>query len=236
MEIKATDNCSDKKASGFNAFDKLGPKGRVELFVTKGPLPIVTPIGEPLFPNSSIPVYKDASIDFSNTDLIRKEVYENIIVNQGKDAVITSLTTGFIKSIARMAVGDRGTIPSDSTVPKVPVPTMTALYNEVFRSDIEVTTLNVGTPTIHEVKFIKTFSALTIPLTSFSNQANPAVNEVGLILCDLLTGTPLPRPDVAAPNANLADEALFSIRCFKSVPFEAANEIAVTIRYSIYIE
>jgi hypothetical protein len=233
MDIK---NYIKNKFSGVNARDKLKPKGRVEIFVTRGPLPVVTPVGDPIEPKGPKPVYRDAIIDFSNTSLISKEVYENIIVNVGKDRVITSLTTGFIRTIARMAIGDRGTIPSDPTVPKVPTSTMTALYDEVFRSDIDVTTLNVGTPTIHEVKFIKTFSALTVPITSFSNQANPAVNEVALILCDLLTGAPLPRPDVAAPNTNLADEEMFSIRCFKSVPFEAANEIAVTIRYSIYIE
>jgi hypothetical protein len=181
-------------------------------------------------------VYRDATIDLSKCNVLHTEVLNNIIFNQGKDRVITSLTTGFIRTIARMAVGDRGTIPSDSTIPKVPVSTMTALYDEVYRSDVDVVTLNVGTPTVHEAKFIKTFSALTIPLTSFSNQANPVVNEVGLVTCDLLSGTPLPRPDIAAPTANLADEELFSIRCFKSVPFEAANEIAITIRYSIYIE
>jgi hypothetical protein len=55
-------------------------------------------------------------------------------------------------------------------------------------------------------------------------------------MADLLGGAPLPRPPVAAPNTPDADESMFSIRTFKSVPFEAANEIAVTIRYTIYIE
>lgn len=215
--------------------ESLKPKGRLEIFITKGPCMKITPM-DLLYSYGGNKVYKDALLDYSNTTLLEHVTLENIIVNTGKDRVISSLTTGFIKTVARMAVGDRGTIPSDPTIPKVPTSTMTGLYNEVFRSDVDVTTLNIGTPTTHEVKFIKTFSALTIPLTSFSNQANPAVNEVGLILCDLLTGAPLPRPDVAAPAANLPDEELFSIRCFKSVPFEAANEIAVTIRYTIYVE
>jgi hypothetical protein len=134
-----------------------------------------------------------------------------------------------------MAVGDRGTIPQDSTVPKVPVDTQTTLYNEVYRADVDAVVLNVGTPTTHEVKFIKSFSSLIIPITAFSNQAAPVVSEVALITVD--TGvTPLPRAPVAYPTLPDADEKMFSIRTFKSVPFEAANEISVTIRYTIYIE
>jgi hypothetical protein len=133
-------------------------------------------------------------------------------------------------------MGDRGTIPSDPTVPKVPVATMSALYNEVYRADAEAVVLDVGTPTVHEVKFVKTFSAVAIPITSFSNQAKPVINEVGLIMINPALPPPLPRPDVAAPDDPPADEVLFAIRTFKSVPFEASNDISVTIRYTIFIE
>lgn len=213
--------------------ENLEPQGKVEIIVTKGQPKIVP--GK-LIQEFPVKVYDSAEIVYNKEDLIRHEEIKNIILNSGKDRVINSLTTGTIKTICRMAIGDRGTIPSDSTVPKVPVATMTALYNEVYRSDIETTVLNIGTSTTHEVKFIKTFSALTVPLTSFSNQANPAVNEVALVMADLISGDPLPRADVAAPNSPNTDEQLFSIRTFKSVPFEAANEISVTIRYTIFIE
>lgn len=202
--------------------ESINLHGKVEIFVTKGKLPVVDK--------------KTGDIDFSNCNLIHTEQLKNIILGKGKDAVINSLTSGFVKTIARMAIGDRGAIPSDPTVPKVPVATMVNLYNEIFRSDIDVIQKNIGTPGVHEVKFIKTFSALDIPITSFSNQAKPVVNEVGLVMCDLLSGTPLPRLDIASPGANLADEELFSIRCFKSVPFDAANEMAITIRYTVYFE
>jgi len=215
--------------------DNICPKGRVELFVTQGkptlhlsnPLPTL-----PGYPK----VHANHHLDFSNTKIIDSYDIMNIIVNVGKDKVIQSLTTGFINVVARMAIGDRGTIPSDSTVPKVPVSTQSALYNEIYRDDVDATILNVGTPTVHEVRFIKSFSSLLIPLTAFSNQAAPVVNEAGLIIADLLGGAPLPRPPVAAPNAADVDEKLFSIRTFKSVPFEAANAISVTIRYTIFIE
>ena len=222
--------------------DKLYPQGLVEIFVTQG-RPTLHTWGElptqPGYPK----VYTDHRIEFSDCTLLSKQVRKNIIVNLGKDAVIRSLTTGNLLVIARMCVGDRGTIPSDPTVPKVPTPTMTTLYNEVNRSDIEATILNVGTPTVHEVKFVKTFYAAgtdKIPITAFSNQSKPVLNEVGLIMFDPAMPPPLPRPDNYGPytpsNLPPSDEVLFALRTFKSVPFEEANDMSVTIRYTIFIE
>ena len=222
-------------------------QGRVEIFHSEGepvlrngpPVPPLIPasILKLLKPGQYVPTYRSCDIDFSGCKIVGKQDIRNKIVGIGKDKVIEALTTGFINQIARMAVGDRGTIPSDPTQPKVVDPIQEDLFGEVFRSDVDSTVLDVGvTPGVHEVKFIKTFSATVIPLTAFSNQANPVVNEVGLIMADLIGGAPLPRPDVAAPNAPDADESLFAMRTFKSVPFEAANEISVTIRYTIFIE
>lgn len=210
--------------------DNLYPQGRVEIFVTEGK-PIIHKLGRNLHSN----VYTDHRIEFTHCRLLEKIDLKNIILNQGKDAVIQSLTTGSILTIARLAIGDRGTIPSDPTVPKVPVSTMTGLYNEVYRADAEAIVLNIGTPTTHEVKFVKTFAAADVPITAFSNQAKPVVNEVGVVMINpgLL---PLPREDVAAPGTPPADEIMFAIRTHKSVPFEAANDISITFRYTIYIE
>ena len=216
--------------------EKLRPRGRVELWATEKSKPVLE-LFDPIPTMPGFPkVHLRHNLDFSKCSVKDHFVKENIVVNIGKDKVITSLSTGFLNVIARMSIGDRGTIPSDPTVPKVPEATATALFNEVYRDDIDATILDVGTPTIHEVTFIKTFSAVVIPITSFSNQASPVVNEVGLITADLLSGTPLPRAPVAAPNPPEADEELFALRTFKSVPFEAANEISVTIRYTIFIE
>jgi len=217
--------------------EKMSLKGKVEVFVAKGRPEIRPGALHPLikqlpgFPK----VYKSCSIDFKKSPIIDHFKLENIILNYGKDDVIKSLTTGVIQTICRMAVGDRGTIPSDPTVPKVPTPEMTAPYNEVFRSDVDAVVLDVGTPSVHQVKFIKTFSATIIPIGSFSNQASPAINEVMLVSADLIGGDPLPRADIAAPDPHPTDERGFALRTFKSVPFEAANEITITIRYSIFI-
>lgn len=222
--------------------DQLYPQGLVEVFVTRGRPAILTYDEIPSKPGMA-KVFGRHEIDFTGCEMVDTFSRKNIIVNAGKDAVIRSLTTGNILSLVRMSVGDRGAIPSDPTVPKVPVPTMTTLYNEVYRADAEAIMLNVGTPTIHEVKLVKTFSAAgpdKIPITAFSNQSKPVLNEVGLILMDPSMPPPLPRPPVVGPYTPLnqppADEVLFSIRTFKSVPFEESNDMSVTIRYTIFIE
>lgn len=222
--------------------DGIKPRGKLEVIVTRG-VPRIVPgnllrdaFGKVIRPG----LYDSRHIDLSHVDILSRETHHNLIVNGGKDAVITGLTTGSVLTIVRMAIGCEGTIPTDQTVPKTPVSTMTALYSEVYRADIDVTTLTVAVPFpgpyVHQVQFTKTFSAVSIPSTSFANQANPIINEVGLILANLVTGAPLPRPAVAAPAAPDADEMLFSIRTFNSVPFLAANQISITIDYTIFTE
>lgn len=216
--------------------DGLNLKGRVEIFVARG---APTLVKGNLIRLKPAPLYASTALDFSKCSILDVQRYENIIVNNGKDKVIQSLTTGFLNTVARMAVGDRGTIPSDPTQPKVPQATRTTLFHEVYRDDLDATSLHIAdpdNPNTHEVTFTKTFSATLIPASAFFITDKPVINEVGVIMCDLLAGQPLPRPPVANPGTPLADESLFAMRAFKSVPFEAANEVTVTIRYTIYIE
>lgn len=166
--------------------------------------------------------------------LVDRFCQKNIILNQGKAEVIQGLTTGTNRVLARMAIGDRGALPSDSTVPKTPEASRTGLYAEVYRQDVEVTSVTTEDDT-NQILLVTTFRAVDIPVTAYSDQTNPVVNEVGPVIVDLISGDPLPRPSIAAPNAPDADEALFAMRTFKTVPFEAANETAVTVRYTIFI-
>lgn len=212
--------------------DGLGMHGRVELFVTRGK-PELRP-GSLLSAPGGVKVYDKCELVIDPARLVRQETLYNIIVNTGKDKVITALTSGKVHQIGRMAIGDRGAFPSDLTQPKTPTEDMTALYNEVYRGDVDAVVTDVGTPNVHEVQFIKTFEAVLIPITAFSNQATPIINEVALITFDETQG-PQPRPPVIAPASAPIDEEMFSIRTFKSVPFEVANEISVTIRYTIFI-
>ena len=212
--------------------DRLNPKGLVEVFVTKGKPRLIN--GSMLPSRRGIHRYRSCEIDMKECQLLDYFKQENIILNQGKDRVVETIGSGFFNLIARMAIGDRGALPTDQTIPKVPTSDMTGLYNEVYRDDVQSTVLDIGTPNTHNIKFIRIFSALDVPITSFSNQANPLVNEVALIMIDP-DEAPLPRPPVTAPDSPDADERAFSIRTFKSVPFQAENEISVTIRYTIYI-
>lgn len=214
--------------------DGIMPVGMVEIFVCEG-RPVLTL--EDVLPGKPgrPPRARGHKLDFGKCRIIDQQTIKNIIVNIGKDKIIHALVSSGMDPIMRMAIGDRGTLPSDPTTPKTPVATMSALYNEVYRADIDAVIENVGTPTVHEAKFIKTFAATDIPISSFSNQAMPVVNEVALITADP-TIVVFPRTPVAAPAVPPADEAMFSIRTYRSVPFVAANDITVTIRYTIFIQ
>lgn len=212
--------------------DGMSMHGKVEMFVTQGKPRL--DLLDVTHGRGGIKFAKKCDIIYEPSQLIRQETMHNIIVNTGKDKVITALVQGQIHQIGRMAIGDRGAFPSDLTQPKTPTEDMTELYNEIYRGDVDAVIPNVGLPGVHEVQFVKTFEAVLIPITAFSNQATSIINEVALITFDETQG-PLPRPPIIAPATPQADESMFSIRTFKSVPFEVANEISVTIRYTIFI-
>jgi len=235
---------------------------------------------------------------------------KNIVLFQGNAEIIRTLSVidpaTKPRVITRMAIGDQGTIPSDSTVPKVPVKTASTLFHETYRKDIDArvptlystvgftytgnttissqvlsglsstagivigmtvtgtgivlgsvvteiitgnsvrisvnaTSSNTGinitfSGTVNECQFSATFNAVDVPLTSFANPSQPRVNEVGLVIIDPTAVAGLVRPPVNSPTANAADEVLMTIRTFKSVPFEVANDVSITIRYTIFTE
>lgn len=197
------------RASKRSAADQVGLQGRVELWA------------------------------YRKGVLFHHEDIKNIILYQGDAEVIRTLSTitpaTTPRIITRMAIGDQGTIPADSTVPKVPTKDLTTLYHEVYRTDITSRTLTISGST-NQCQFVTTFSAIDVPLTSFSNPSQPRINEVGLVVIDPTAPSGIVRADVAAPTAPPSDEVLFSIRTFKSVPFEAANDVTVTVRYTIFLE
>ena len=232
---------------------------------------------------------------------------KNIILYQGNAEIIRSLSTISPSTkpriITRMAAGDQGTIPSDTTVPKVPVKTLTSLYHEIYRKDVDdrVITTNSGTSFVisgtlvlsgtlvtttstsgiapgmsvsgtgitagtivqtvssgtqflisnpatvagaqtltisgaaNECKFIATFNAVDVALSAYSNPSQPRINEIGLVIIDPTAVSGIVRSAVTAPTVPPADEVLMSIRTFKSVPFEIANDVSITIRYTIFL-
>lgn len=170
-----------------------------------------------------------------HSDLLLRHIpIDNIILNLGKSEVINGLSSGTNRVLARIAMGDRGALPSDPQVPKTPDATRSGLYHEVYRQDIQTTVKTTSAET-NELLFIHTFNAVDIPITSFSDQTNPVLNEIMLVMCDLITGMPLPRPAIASPAQPPPDEASFSMVTFNTVPFKAEQETAVTVRYGIFI-
>lgn len=242
--------------------------------------------------------------------LVDYQRVKNIVLFQGNAEIIRTLSVispaTKPRVITRMAIGDQGTIPSDSTVPKVPVKSATTLFHEIYRKDIDarvptlysptgftytgnttvdqkiisslsstagvvigMTVTGTGIPlgavvteiitsssvrisvaatssntginisfagTVNECQFTATFDAVDVPLTAFANPSQPRVNEVGLVIIDPTAGGGIVRPPVASPDANASDEVLMTIRTFKSVPFEVANDVSITIRYTIFTE
>lgn len=242
--------------------------------------------------------------------LIETLSYRNIILFQGNAEIIRTLSTisptTTPRIINRMAIGDQGTIPADSTVPKIPTKDLTSLYHEIYRKDIDsrTVTLNptgtsstlVGALTIgsqivttisttgvaigmsvsgtgvqantvvqsvnsgtqftmslpavspggsqtltisgaaNECRFVTTFNAVDVALSAYSNPSQPRVNEVGLVFIDPTAPSGIVRATVTAPAAPPVDEVLASIRAFKSVPFEIANDVSITIRYTIFMQ
>lgn len=235
---------------------------------------------------------------------------KNLVLFQGNAEIIRTISTSTPaltpRIITRMAVGDQGTIPSDSTVAKVPVKTASGLFHEIYRKDVDdalptlystvgftytgntslnldiisglsstagvvvgmsvtgtgiplgavvkniitatsvqisaqATSSNSGinitfTGTVNQCEFIATFDAADVALTAFANPSQPRVNEVGLVFIDPSALAGLVRAPVTSPDPNNSDEVLMTIRTFKSVPFEAANDITITIRYTIFTE
>lgn len=235
---------------------------------------------------------------------------KNLILYQGNAEVIRAVTS-FNPSltpriITRMAIGDQGTIPSDSTVPKVPVKTANSLFHEIYRSDVDTsvqtlysttgftytgnttnaldiitglssttgitagmivagtgiplgttvqsivtpTSIQISNPatssnsginitfsgTVNQCQLTTTFAASNVPTTSFANPSQARVNEVGLVIIDPSAIAGIVRDPVFAPNANNSDEVLMTVRTFKSVPFDSAEDITITIRYTIFTE
>lgn len=203
-----------KGAKGLYS-DHIGLKGRVEIWAYRG------------------------------KELFDYQDIHNIILYQGNAEIIRTISTvsptTAPRIINRMCIGDQGTIPADTTVPKVPTKDLPqlistpGLYHEVYRKDVDSRLLTLSGAT-NECRFVTTFSAVDVALSAFSNPSQPRVNEVGLVVVDPVAVGGLVRPAVTAPDPAPSDEVVLSIRTFKSIPFEVANDVSVTIRYTIYME
>jgi hypothetical protein len=191
--------------------------------------------------------------------LFDHQTHKNILFFQGFAEIIRTLSTipGVNSAVStkpriinRMAVGDLGTVPSDPTTPKVPTeglpqelsPTTNGLYHEVYRKDVDTRNLTItpcnssGDGAVNQCEFIATFDAVDVSSSAFTVSSNPVLNEVGLVIIDPTAAGGITRSAVTGPTAPPTDEVIMSIRCFKSIPFDAADEISVTIQYTLFME
>lgn len=153
----------------------------------------------------------------------------------------TAITSNIITSMSSTAGITTGMI-----VEGTGLPTGTVVVNPTLSpTSIEVSNPSSSTNTgatytflgvTNQCEFISSFNAVDVPLTSFSNPSNPLLNEVGLVIINPSAPDGLVRTPVFAPAAPPSDEVVLSLRTFTSVPFQAANDISVTIRYTIFTE
>lgn len=164
---------------------------------------------------------------------------KNFIVDGGltgvRDILIGVNGGGVAGSIFRMAVGDGGVPPAELFNPKLPDstwPARTTLFHEVLRQDISV----FSRPTSSSMRFVGSFRSVDVDPTSFS-LASRVINEASLILGDgvLTVGGDKKQINKTPPDTVGADERMLSMRTFKSASFDPAEDVTITITWTITV-
>ncbi len=164
---------------------------------------------------------------------------KNFIVDAGvsaiRDLLIGVNGGGFGGSIFRMAVGDGGVPPAELFNPKLPDatwPGRTTLFHEVIRQDVSV----FSRPTSQSMRFVGSFNSTDADPTSYSLAAK-VVNEACLIIGDgiLTVGGDKKQVNKTPPDTADLDEVMMSMRTFKSASFDPAEDVTITIPWTITV-
>lgn len=150
---------------------------------------------------------------YSRKKIIKEEIVNNIILDQGKKVLLHSLLSGKKTVINKMTIGDGALNLSGSSV-KIPTKDINKMYHEVLRKNIESSEI-----IDEQVIFTTSFNTLEVPRNSFLNLNDPFINEIGLVIS----------------SNDYSEESLFSILTFSSIPFKTSDEISLAIRYIISI-
>lgn len=159
---------------------------------------------------------------------------KNFIVDLGYETVVDILDgTSAGNHIFRMAVGDDGAITGQPFVPKTADatwPARTGLFHEVARRNIDT----VSQPTSKSMRFLTSFQSGLIDSTSYSSSP-PVLNEASLIISD---GTATGQQEInkTPPDSVGPSETLFSMRTFKSQPFDPLDALTLTIAWTIFVQ
>lgn len=157
---------------------------------------------------------------------------KNFIVDLGHERVVDILSGAISSKIFRMAIGDNGTLVGQPFVPKVPDvtwPSITGLFHEVIRKNIDT----VNQPTAKSMSFLTSFVSSNIDTSSFSSSPR-VINEAALIIS---SGSETGRQQInkTVPDTLDPSESLFSLRTFKSQPFDPSDILTFSILWNIYV-
>jgi hypothetical protein len=192
--------------------------------------------------NKEAPMFRDGlsfrgeiKLEFFNRygRLINVIEDKNFIVDLGHELVIDILTGTVNSKVFRMAIGDDGTLTGQPFVPKTPDatwPAITGLFHELIRKNIDTTTQ----PTTKTMRFLASFASADIDDSSFSSSPK-SVNEASLIISSG-TETGLQQINKTTPDTLDPSEKMFSIRTFKSQPFDPADTLTLSITWTIFVQ
>lgn len=161
---------------------------------------------------------------------------KNFIVDLGLETVVdilegTTTTAAVGNRIYRMAIGDDGTLTGQPYVPKVPDatwPARTTLFHEVLRQSRDTATQ----PTSTSMRFVTSFASADITPSSFTSSPY-VINEAALIISD---GTQTTKDEIEQGYTPDSSESMFSIRTFKSQPFDPADTLTLTVTWTIFVQ
>jgi hypothetical protein len=168
----------------------------------------------------------------------------NFIVDAGKTAVrdmllgdagFVSAGSGFLGSIHRMAVGHHGTPEGELFNPKLPDGTWgarTTLFREVLRQDVST----FSAPTAFSARFVGSFNSLDVVDNSF-DWATKVINEACLVIGDgiLTIGGDKIQINGGLGHIHGTDEVMLSMRTFNSLSFDNAEDITITVTWTITV-
>ena len=158
---------------------------------------------------------------------------KNFIVDLGHELVIDILTGTVSSKIFRMAIGDNGTLVGQPYVAKTPDatwPARTGLFHELIRRNIDTT----SQPSTKTMRFLASFQSGDIDNSSFSSSPK-FVNEAALIVSSGLE-TGQQQINKTVPDSLDPSENMFSIRTFKSQPFDPASTLTLSIAWTIFVQ
>jgi hypothetical protein len=151
-------------------------------------------------------------------------------LTNGSPLITTADTTGIANGMSVSGTG----IPANSIVESVNSPTQFTIGpSPATVGGVHTLTMSGAA---NQVQFIAEFDASAVALSAFTFPSTPTINEVGLVLINPAAPDGITRSAVTAPTTPPSDEVVMSIRTFPSIPFNVANNVSVTFRYTIYME